>query len=122
MIHTCTMLRSLRRSTEAADAKVPVFFLSTPGVALAGQPQRHDTTAKIEGEVGGIVFHIGLLGTCKHSGIRVHIVLLLCRVPLNVEDHAPARFQLLGAPLFLIVAGNVTDYFDLGPDIFTKPE
>src|SRR6266581_2754306 len=65
------------------------------------QPQRGGAPAVVEGGVGRIVLHIRLPGAGDHVGTRVHIVLLRCHIPLNIENDLLARFQVARAPLCL---------------------
>src|SRR5713101_3124538 len=68
---------------------------------LALQPQRGHTTAVVKGQVGGKVLHVRLPRAGEHDRDRVHIVLLLGGIALNVEDDFLPRLQVPGAPLFL---------------------
>src|SRR5215831_967917 len=64
------------------------------------QPYRSDATAKVGAQVRGIVFHIRLPGGRDDLGGQVHIILLLRRVALNVEDELLSRLRVLQLPLF----------------------
>jgi hypothetical protein len=55
----------------------------------------------VEGHVRGKVLHVRLPGTGEHVGVGVHIVLLLRRIALDVENELLARLQGLRAPLLL---------------------
>src|SRR6516162_1348640 len=70
-------------------------------ILLPLQPQRCNTTAIVEALVGGIVLHIRVPGGGKHTGVRVHVVLLLGLIALKRKNDLPACLQVFGAPLFL---------------------
>src|SRR5262245_23141292 len=74
---------------------------TSPTPTLPIEPQGRRAIAVVETVVGGEVFHIRLPGTGDHVGASVHIVLLLRRTALDVEDDLLARLQVLRAPLFL---------------------
>src|SRR5262249_32892096 len=75
--------------------------LPFPPRPLPLQPQRSSTTAVVEALVGGIVLHIRLPGGGNHTGVRIHVVLLLGFIALKRKNDLPACLQVLGAPLFL---------------------
>src|SRR5262245_46813022 len=77
------------------------YAVALPVARLALQPQRRNTPTVVEGRVGRIVLHVRLPGASDHDGVRVHIVLLRCHMPLNVENELLTRFQVLRAPLLL---------------------
>src|SRR5262249_29183867 len=70
-------------------------------VELAIQPQGGDTTAVVEGEVWGVVLHIWLPGTGDHPRKQIHIVLLLRRIALKVDQDLLAHLWVLGSSLLL---------------------
>src|SRR5207244_10347084 len=63
-------------------------------------PQGGSTTAVVKGLARGIVLHIWLPGGSNHDGVRVHIVLLLGLIPLELINNSLARLQVLSPPLF----------------------
>src|SRR5206468_7845711 len=89
------MLLSLRLSLPprhpplAAPANLPV------------QPQRRSAIAIIKRKVRGVVLHIWLPGACDTHAIQVHIVLLLRRIALDVEDNLLTCLQVLRAHFLL---------------------
>src|SRR6266700_7578543 len=70
-------------------------------VRLSLQPQGSGTAPVVEGDIGAIVFDIWCPGRRGHIDAYVHIVLLLRRIALDVEDDFPARLQVRRAPLCL---------------------
>src|SRR5712692_511135 len=68
---------------------------------LALQPQGGGATAVVEAEVGSIMLDVRLPGARHHDDIRIHIILLLRGIALNVEDHFLASLQVLRASLLL---------------------
>src|SRR5438552_17965715 len=89
------MLLSLRLSLPprhppvAAPANLPV------------QPQRRSAIAIIKRKVRGVVLHIWLPGACDTHAIKVHIVLLLRCIALDVEDNLLTCLQVLRAHFLL---------------------
>src|SRR5712691_7137139 len=75
--------------------------LSSIPFDLPIQPQRGGAPTVVEGGVGRIVLHVGLPGAGDHVGAGVHIVLLRCYIPLNVENELLPRLQVSRTPLCL---------------------
>src|SRR5713226_10781135 len=70
---------------------LPSCEVAACAAALPVQPQRRGAIAVVEAVVGGKVLHIRLPGGRDRGGVQVHIVLLLCHIPLNVEDELLTR-------------------------------
>src|SRR5712692_7421105 len=77
------------------------FTRYTAGTSIPIEQQGGSTTAVVEGHVRCIVLHVRLPGAGDHTRVRVYVVLLLRRIPLNVEDDFLACLQVLGTPLLL---------------------
>src|SRR5215510_9694733 len=69
--------------------------------SLPIQPQRGGAIAIIKREVRGVVLHIRLPGARDTHTIQVYIVLLLCRIALDVKDNLLTRLQVLRAHFLL---------------------
>src|SRR5262249_39905380 len=82
-------------------ALLALVLAPSPWLFLALKPQCRGTAAVVEGRVGSVVLDIRLPGAGDTYGVKVHVVLLLRNMPLDVEDDLPARLQILRAPLFL---------------------
>src|SRR6266700_3541989 len=83
--------------------QLPLFTKRKGGVPmrLSLQPQGSGTAPVVEGDIGAIVFDIWCPGRRGHIDAHVHVVLLLRRIALDVEDDFSARLQVLRAPLCL---------------------
>src|SRR5204863_2705645 len=74
---------------------------SSSRLASPIEPQGRDPVAVVEARIRGVVLDVGPPRGRERGRVQVHVVLLLGRVPLDVEDQRSARVDVLRAHLFL---------------------